>query len=50
MPDGVLGLEAERGEIIPLFDGLWFLFIISLKKFYLFKIIKLIISFYLEKN
>ena len=48
MPDGVLGFEAERGEIIPLFDGLCYLFIILLKKIYLLKIIELIISFYLK--
>ena len=50
MPDGVLGFEGERGEIIPFYDGLCYLSIISLKKFYLFKIIESIISFYLKKK
>ena len=49
MPDGVLGFEGERGEIIPLYDGLCYFTIILLKKIYLFKIIELIISFYFKK-
>ena len=49
MPDGVLGFEGVRGGIIPLSYELCYLSIILLKKFYLFKIIELIINFYLKK-
>ena len=49
MPDGALGFEGERGEIIPFYDELFYLSIISLKKFYLLKIIVSIINFYLKK-